>query len=102
MGLGPTNFPWWTVNGQPIPPWATSEAVIGPQRYLDAPVEETYREVKRRGYDAESALEAMDQEGIDVAIVFRTLCACDCTVSTCQRSSKRDPGKLLTPNSGVV
>jgi predicted TIM-barrel fold metal-dependent hydrolase len=72
MGWGPTNFPWWTVNGQPIPPWATSEAVIGPQRYLDAPVEETYREVKRRGYDAESALDAMNQEGIDVAIVFRT------------------------------
>lgn len=72
MGWGPTNFPWWIVQGQPIPPWATSDAVIGPQQFLDAPVEQTYAEKKRRGFDAESALDAMDQEGIDLAVVFRT------------------------------
>jgi predicted TIM-barrel fold metal-dependent hydrolase len=72
MGLGPTNFPWWIVEGQHIPPWATSEPVASAQRYLDAPTEDVYRDIRQRGYTAESALAAMDQEGIDMAVVFRT------------------------------
>src|SRR6476619_2311552 len=37
MGLAATNFPWWSVQGRPIPPWATAEDVVGPQNFLDAP-----------------------------------------------------------------
>ena len=72
LGWGPTNFPHWDVGGQIIPPWARDEAVIGPQRYLDAPTEATYSAPRERGYDAPSTLEAMDAEGIDVGIMYRT------------------------------
>lgn len=72
MGLAATNFPWWSVQGRPIPPWATAEDVIGPQNFLDAPTENIYNERRRRGFDAAAALDAMDQEGIDVAVMYRT------------------------------
>jgi uncharacterized protein len=72
MGLAATNFPWWTVNGRPIPPWATDEAVVGPQNFLDAPTENIYKERRGRGFEATDALDAMDQEGIDVAVMYRT------------------------------
>ena len=67
MGLAPTNFPWWKVEGRPIPPWAVSEEVAGPQRYLDAPTEAIYGELRQRGFEARDALWAMDQEGLDLA-----------------------------------
>jgi predicted TIM-barrel fold metal-dependent hydrolase len=72
MGLGPTNFPWWKVAGKHIPPWALSDDVAAAQRYLDAPTEAVYRPIRDRGYTAEAALAAMDAEGIDRAVVFRT------------------------------
>ena len=72
LGWSPTNFPHWDVRGRMIPPWAVSDAVVGPQKFLDAPTEGIYAPVRRRGYDAASALEAMDAEGIDTAIVYRT------------------------------
>ena len=72
LGWSPANFPHWRVQGELIPPWALSDEVIKAQRFLDAPTENLYAPIKKRGYDAKSALEAMDVEGIDVAIVFRT------------------------------
>lgn len=72
LGWSPANFPHWDVQGQIIPPWSTWEDVEGPQRALDAPTEDLYRDTKHRGYDADSTLSAMDQEGIDLGIVFRT------------------------------
>src|SRR5581483_4364139 len=51
---------------------AAMEDVVGPQRYLDAGTADVYREIRRRGYDAAQALDAMDQEGLDLAVVFRT------------------------------
>lgn len=72
MGLARTNFPWWLVEGRPIPPWAITEDVVGPQNYLDAPTEDTYGPLRARGFDAEGALWAMDREGIDRAVVYRT------------------------------
>lgn len=72
LGLSPTNFPYWKVAGRVIPPWATDPAVIGPQAALDAPSEDVYAPIRARGYDAPSALAAMDAEGIDVAVLYRT------------------------------
>jgi len=72
-GIGPTNVPWWEVEGRPIPPWANSPEVVGPQRAVDAPTEDVYRAAKESGYDAPSTLTAMDVEGIDVAVMYRTL-----------------------------
>ena len=72
LGWSPANFPHWRVQGTLIPPWALSPDVIDAQKFLDAPTEELYKPIKKRGYDAESALDAMDVEGIDIAVVFRT------------------------------
>ncbi len=71
-GLAATNFPWWEVNGRPIPPWAMAPEVVAPQQYLDAPTETVYGRLRQRGFDAASALEAMDVEGIDLAVLYRT------------------------------
>ena len=72
LGWSPTNFPHWDVQGQLIPPWAKSQEVVSVQKYLDAPTEQTYKTVREKGYDAESTLKAMDAEGIDVGVVYRT------------------------------
>ncbi len=72
LGWAPTNFPHWNVQGRIIPPWARSEAVVGPQQFLDRPTEEVYRDARGRGYDATSTLAAMDAEGIDICVAYRT------------------------------
>ena len=72
LGLSPTNFPHWDVQGQMIPPWAQSEDVVKAQKFLDAPTEHLYKSVRDRKYEPASTLEAMDAEGIDVGIVYRT------------------------------
>jgi predicted TIM-barrel fold metal-dependent hydrolase len=72
LGLSPTNFPHWDVQGQLIPPWAKSADVVRAQQFLDAPTEHMYKSVRERGYDADSTLKAMDAEGIDIGIVYRT------------------------------
>ena len=72
LGWSPTNFPHWEVQGQLIPPWARSQDVVGPQQYLDAPSERLYKPVREQRYDPPSTLQAMDAEGIDIAVVYRT------------------------------
>jgi predicted TIM-barrel fold metal-dependent hydrolase len=72
LGWGPTNFPHWQVQGRVIPPWAREPGVAAVQKYLDAPTEDVYRSVRERGYDAASTLEAMDVEGVDIAVLYRT------------------------------
>jgi len=72
LGWSPTNFPHWDVQGQLIPPWAKSQEVVRVQKYLDAPTEQMYKPVREKGYDAESTLKAMDAEGIDIGVVYRT------------------------------
>ena len=72
LGLSPTRFPHWDVQGTMIPPWATSQDVVRAQAYLDKPTEHIYRAVREREFEAVSTLEAMDAEGIDVGIVYRT------------------------------
>lgn len=72
LGWSPTNFPHWDVQGRMIPPWAVDPEVIGPQEFLDTPTDALYRPVRERGYDAASTLDAMDQEGIDISVMYRT------------------------------
>jgi predicted TIM-barrel fold metal-dependent hydrolase len=72
LGLSPTNFPHWDVQGQLIPPWAQSADVVKAQQFLDAPTEHLYKPVRDKGYDAVSTLKAMDAEGIDIGVVYRT------------------------------
>src|SRR5580765_6845744 len=72
LGLSPTNFPHWEVQGQMIPPWAVSADVVKAQKFLDKPTEHMYKSVRKRGYDSASTLKAMDAEGIDIGVVYRT------------------------------
>jgi uncharacterized protein len=72
LGLSPTNFPHWDVQGQMIPPWAVSADVVKAQKFLDKPTEHMYKDVRKRGYDSASTLKAMDAEGIDIGVVYRT------------------------------
>lgn len=67
-----TGNSWWLVGDRPIPPWATVEEVVGPQDYLRTPKQHIFDPIRERGYDAQCALEAMDTEGIDLAVMFRT------------------------------
>ena len=71
-GWGPTDFPWWTLDGRSIPPWAESPAVATAQHALHARNDDVYADAKANRYDAPSTLRAMDIEGIDVSIMFRT------------------------------
>ncbi len=72
LGWSPTDMPHWKVQGRMIPPWAASDAVIGPQKFLHTSTDAIYKPIQERGYDAQSTLDAMDQEGIDVSVVYRT------------------------------
>ena len=72
LGLSPTRFPHWDVQGTMIPPWAMSQDVVKAQAYLDKPTEHIYQAVREREFEPVSTLEAMDAEGIDVGIVYRT------------------------------
>ena len=71
MGRSRADVPYWLVDGQPIPPWAESEAVVGPQLFLHSRTD-IYKEAQARGYPPDTHLAAMDVEGIDVAILYRT------------------------------
>ena len=72
LGWSPANFPHWRVQGELIPPWALSDDVIKAQKFLDAPTKDIYEPIKKREYSPESTLEAMDVEGIDIAVLFPT------------------------------
>lgn len=72
LGISPANFPHWNVQGRIIPPWALSEEVFGPQAFLDKPTEDIYAEARATEYDPQTTLDAMDAEGIDVGVVYRT------------------------------
>ena len=72
QGWGPTDFPWWKVNGRPIPPWAESSTVASAQAALHGRNNDVYADAKASRYDPPSTIRAMDAEGIDVAVMFRT------------------------------
>src|SRR6266571_9081871 len=69
---GTTRRYWWMVGDQPVPPWANAPDVVGPNAYLRSRNADIYEPLTARGYDAQCALEAMDIEGIDLAVMFRT------------------------------
>ena len=72
LGMSPTNFPHWNVRDCMILPWARAEDVIEPQKALDALSDETYEPIRKRGYDAATTRDAIELEGIDCAVLYRT------------------------------
>ncbi len=82
LGLSRTRFPHWRVGDQMIPPWAQSDDVVGPQAALDRPKEHLYGPLRERDYDAPSTIDAMDAEGIDEAVLYRTFASMVVSVDT--------------------
>ena len=69
----PGHFAWWEVSGRRIPPWTENDAVLAANQPLDARSRAVMKDGWDHGFDAASHLRAMDEEGIDVAVLFRTV-----------------------------
>ena len=73
LGYGRSDVLAWQVGDQIIPPWVNSDAAVGPNLFLHSRSTDIYAEARERGYPPETHLAAMDVEGIDVAILYRSL-----------------------------
>ncbi len=68
----PGHYADWLLAGRPIPPWRTVPQVLKMNAPLDNKMQTVMHEGWTRGFDPVSHLHAMDVEGIDVAVLFRT------------------------------
>jgi predicted TIM-barrel fold metal-dependent hydrolase len=68
----PGHYADWMVDGQSIPPWRAVPEVLRMNESLDRHGEEVMREGWARQFDPVSHLHAMDAEGVDAAVLFRT------------------------------
>ena len=69
----PGHFAWWEVEGRRIPPWTENDAVLEANQPLDARSRDVMKDGWDHGFDAASHVRAMNHEGIDVAVLFRTV-----------------------------
>ena len=68
----PGHYADWMLDGQPIPPWRSVPQVLKMNEPLDLKMQTVMKEGWTRQFDPVSHLHAMDVEGIDVAVLFRT------------------------------
>ena len=68
----PGHYAGWVVEGQPVPPWIGDQQVLKANEDLDRRSQDLMRDGWARNFDPQSSLRAMDAEGIDVAVLFRT------------------------------
>ena len=66
------HYAGWMLNGQLVPPWTTNAEVLKANEMLDTRGQEVMAEGWATHFDATSSLQAMDIEGIDIAVMFRT------------------------------
>ncbi len=66
------HYAGWTLEGTPIPPWTTDPAVLKANEELDDRARRVMEEGWATKFDPTSSLRAMDAEGVDVAVMFRT------------------------------
>ena len=69
---GAGHYARWTLEGSPIPPWGHDDHVWKVNEPMDRRAKEVMSEGWATGFDASTSLSAMDKEGIDVAVMFRT------------------------------
>ncbi len=69
----PGHFAWWEIEGRRIPPWTENDAVLEANQPLDARSQDVMKDGWDHGFDAASHVRAMDREGIDIAVLFRTV-----------------------------
>jgi len=68
----PGHYAGWVIEGQPVPPWIHNTQVLQANEAMDLQSRRVMKDGWDRGFDAASSLRAMDAEGIDVAVLFRT------------------------------
>lgn len=68
----PGHYAGWVLEGQLIPPWIRNPEVLQANEELDRQSQRVMAEGWACQFDAASSLRAMDAEGIDVAVMFRT------------------------------
>ena len=68
----PGHYAGWRVEGRSVPPWIGDPQVLQANEMLDRRSREVMRDGWECNFDARSTLRAMDAEGIDVAVLFRT------------------------------
>jgi len=68
----PGHYAGWVLEGQLIPPWIRNSEVLQANEELDRQSQRVMAEGWACQFDAASSLRAMDAEGIDVAVMFRT------------------------------
>ena len=73
MGRTADGRPVRMMEGQAIPPWTADPGVNKVNQPLNEKTEPYLARARRSKYDPPSYLEAMEIEGIDIAIMFRTL-----------------------------
>ena len=66
------HYAGWIVDSQPVPPWTENPEVLKANERLDAQSQAVMKDGWAKQFDASSSLRAMDAEGIDVAVMFRT------------------------------
>ena len=69
---GAGHYARWTLDGSPVPPWAQDERIWKVNADRDRQAQEIMSEGWASNFDANTSLAAMDKEGIDIAIMFRT------------------------------
>ena len=68
----PGHYAGWVVEGQAVPPWIGDQQTLRANEFLDLRAQDLMRDGWERNFDPQSSLRAMDAEGIDVAVLFRT------------------------------
>jgi len=66
------HYAGWMLDGQLIPPWTVNPQVLRANEMLDTRAQRVMQEGWATQFDPASSLRAMDAEGIDVAVMFRT------------------------------
>ncbi|MCH8281748.1 MAG: amidohydrolase family protein [Chloroflexi bacterium] len=68
----PGHYAGWVLEGQPIPPWIGDDQVLRANAEMDLKSRQVMKDGWDRHFDPGSSLRAMDAEGVDVAVLFRT------------------------------
>ena len=68
----PGHYAGWALDGLSVPPWIGDEQVLRANEEMDQRAGSVMQDGWERHFDPASSLRAMDAEGIDVAVLFRT------------------------------
>ena len=68
----PGHYAGWVLDGRSVPPWIGDAQVLRANEEMDQRAGNVMQDGWERHFDPASSIRAMDAEGIDVAVLFRT------------------------------